>query len=93
MEVTVPGLTRTMFEESTWYAMVVVVVVLLVAGSSAMVAGGGSAISTATDCCGGWAKTNRTLHSTQLSPDLVLNFPAEVGGGGWSSAGDRLGQN
>ena len=77
MEVTVPGLTRTMFEESTWYAMVVVV--LVVVGSSATVAGGGSAISTATDCCGGWTKTNRTLHSTQLSPDLVLNFPAEVG--------------
>ena len=54
--------------------MVVVVV------SSATVAGGGSAIRTATDCCGGWSKTNRTLHSTQLSPDLVLNFPAEVGG-------------
>ena len=57
----------------------VVVVVLVVVGSSATVAGGGSAISTATDCCGGWTKTNRTLHSTQLSPDLVLNFPAEVG--------------
>ena len=93
MQVTVSDLTSKRWcEESTWYAMVVVVV-LLVAGSSAMVAGGGSAISTATDCCGGWAKTNRTLHSTQLSPDLVLNFPAEVGGGGWSSAGDRLGQN
>ena len=78
MQVTVSDLTSKRWcEESTWYAMVVVVVV--VAGSSAMVAGGGSAISTATDCYGGWTKTNRTLHSTQLSPDLVLNFPVEVG--------------
>ena len=69
------GLTRNMSQEITWYVMVVVVVVV----SSATGAGGGSAISTATDCCGGWTKTNRTLHSTQLSPDLVLNFPAEVG--------------
>ena len=51
-------------DDSTWYVMVVV-------GSSAT-GWGGSAILTATDCCGGWTKTNRT-------PALPVQSPTEDG--------------
>ena len=51
-------------DDGTWYVMVVV-------GSSAT-GWGGSAILTATDCCGGWTKTNRT-------PALPVQSPTEDG--------------
>ena len=55
---------------------------MVVVGSSATVAGGGSAISTATDCCGGWTKTNRT------ALPLGSQFSSRGRGGGWSQQGD-----
>ena len=61
-----PGSMMAMMVSSTWYVMVVV-------GSSATGAGGGSAILTATDCCGGWTKTNKT-------PALPVHSPLSTRG-------------